>query len=169
MHIQHPVSGNYSAHDGVLTLVGNGDGFDWGGWHPTALLQRQRAAECHFGTKVSLQGDGEAGLAIYQTHNGHAEFFVRREKGRSEAVVRIRLHSILHEQALAPLPKAEACLEVQAHGDHYDFLLNGKTFARVDSKLLSTEMAGGFTGVTIGPYCCSGTASFQDFFISSQE
>lgn len=163
MHIQHPVAENYRVKDGVLTLTGNGDGFDWGGWHPTALLRRQQAPECRFGTKVRLQGDGEAGLAIYQTHNGHIEFLVRREKGRSSAMVRIRLHSMLHEQAVALLSQPEARLDVRAYGDHYAFELNGKPFASLGTKLVSTEMAGGFTGVTVGPYCRSGKADFTGF------
>ena len=160
MHIQHPVTDNYAVRDGILDLTGNGDGFDWGGWHPTALLRRQEAATCHFGTRVSLQGDGEAGLVIYQTHNGHAEFFVRRGKGRPEAAVRIRLHSILYEPAVVPLPGPDARLDVEAHDEYYAFLLNGREIARMDARLLSTEMAGGFTGVTFGPYCRSGKASF---------
>lgn len=163
MHIQHPVAKNYSAQDGVLTLVGNGDGFDWGGWHPTALLRRQEAADCHFGTHVSLQGEGEAGLTIYQTHNGHIEFCIFRERGRSRAVVRERLHSILHEQAVIPLSVPNARLDVIARGDHYEFVLNSQEVARIDAKLLSTEIAGGFTGVTIGPYCRTGKATFQGF------
>ena len=163
MHIQHPVVENYIAQSGVLTLTGNGDGFDWGSWHPTALLRRQEAATCRFGTQVSLQSDGEAGLVIYQTHNGHAEFFVRREKGCSEAAVRIRLHSILYEPATIPLPRPDARLDVEAHDEYYAFLLNGKEIARMDARLLSTEMAGGFTGVTIGPYCRNGKAAFQGF------
>jgi len=163
MHIQHPVAENYRVKDGVLTLTGNGDGFDWGGWHPTALLRRQQAPECRFGTKVRLQGDGEAGVAIYQTHNGHIEFLVRREKGRSSAMVRIRLHGLLHEQAVTPLSQPEARLDVRAYGDHYEFDLNGKPFASLETKLVSTEMAGGFTGVTVGPYCRSGKADFTGF------
>ena len=165
MNIQHPVAGKYSVKDGILTLTGNGDGFDWGGWHPTALLRRQEEADCRFGTHVSLLGEGEAGLVIYQSHNGHTEFFVRQEQetGRAEAVVRIRLHSILHEQATVPLAGPEARLDVEAHGEYYVFLLNGREIARMDTKLMSTEMAGGFTGVTVGPYCRTGKASFQGF------
>ena len=169
MHIQHPVSGNYSVANGVLTLTGSGDSFDWGGWHPTALLRRQQAAQCHFGTKVSLKTHGEAGLVIYQTHNGHIEFLVRRENGRCAAVVRIRLHSILHEQAIVQLRSAEARLDVQAYGDHYDFFLNGQLLTSLDTKLVSTEMAGGFTGVTIGPYCRSGKATFEGFDYQENE
>ena len=163
MHIQHPDLQNYEAQGGVLTLTGNGDGFDWGGWHPTALLRRQEAAECRFGTRVALQGDGEAGIAVYQIHCGHIEFCILREKGRSQAVVRIRLHSLLHEEAVVTLPSPNALLQVQAHAEQYIFLLNGREIARVDAKLLSTEMAGGFTGVTVGPYCRLGKAAFQGF------
>ena len=42
-------------------------------------------------------------------------------------------------------------------------ILDGKPFTSIDSKLLSTEMAGGFTGVTVGPYCRFGRADFDGF------
>ena len=120
-------------------------------------------------TAVSLQGDGEAGVVIYQTHSGHIEFFVSREKGvKPRAAVRIRLHSILHEQASVALSSARARLDVAAFGDHYEFLLDGREIARLDSKLVSTEMAGGFTGVTLGPYCREGCASFEGFSYSEK-
>jgi len=168
MHIQHPAEENYSARDGVLTLKGNGDGFDWGGWHPTALLRRQKAADCRFGTEVTLLENGEAGIAIYQTHNGHMEFFVRREGQRCQAVLRVRLHSILHEQSVMAIPSPSARLDVLAFDDHYEFLVNGQPFGTADSKLLSTEVAGGFTGVTVGPYCRTGKASFKGFDYEEQ-
>ena len=162
MHIQHPIAENYAVKDGKLLLTGNGDGFDWGEWHPTALLMRQRAAECKFGTDVVMRTRGEAGITIYQIFCGHAEFCIRRDK-YPEAVVRLRLHGIEHELAAVPLKEFEARLDVVSWGDHYEFLLNGREIARLDSKLLSTEVAGGFTGVTIGPYCSSGRAEVAGF------
>ena len=51
--------------------------------------------------------------------------------------------------------------------DRLHSLLHGREIARVDSKLLSTEMAGGFTGITIGPYCRSGRAEFDGFDYSA--
>lgn len=81
----------------------------------------------------------------------------------AQAVLRIRLHSILHEQSVMMIPSPSARLDVLAFGDHYEFLVDGQPFATIDSKLLSTEMAGGFTGVTIGPYCRIGKATFQGF------
>ena len=77
--------------------------------------------------------------------------------------MRIRLHSILYEPANVPLSRPDARLDVEAHDEYYAFLLNGKEITRMDARLLSTEMAGGFTGVTIGPYCRNGKAAFQGF------
>lgn len=66
------------------------------------------------------------------------------------------------------IPSPSARLDVLAFGDHYEFLVNGQPFGTSDSKLLSTEMAGGFTGVTIGPYCRTGKASFKGFDYEEQ-
>ena len=43
------------------------------------------------------------------------------------------------------------------------FLLDGKEIARLDTALLSTEVVGGFTGVTVGMYCSRGAAEFDYF------
>ena len=77
-------------------------------------------------------------------------------------VNRILVHiELLSYQGYSGL--ADANLEVQAFAEQYVFLLNGREIARVDTKLLSTEMAGGFTGVTVGPYCRTGKAAFHGF------
>ena len=164
MHIQAPVTENYSTDDGILTLKGNGSGFDWNNPHPTALLRRQQAPECSFGTEVSLEGNGEAGIVIYQIHSGHMEFYIGRENGgKPFAAIRVRVHGILHEEARVPLSSARAQLDISAHEERYEFLLNGHEIARLDTKLLSTEVVGGFTGVTVGPYCKEGNAFFHGF------
>ena len=163
MHIQAPETVNYRCSEGVLELTGNGGGLDWGSWHPTALLRRQECADARFELPVKLLTDGEAGLTLYQIYCGHADFFIRKTGDKAEAVVRVRCRSLLHEEAVVPLDQPEATLVVRAYGDHYAFYLEGREIARVDTALLSTEVAGGFTGVTVGPYCAEGTARFNGF------
>ena len=164
MHIQHPIEKNYSHSKGKLVLTGTGKGFEWGSVSPTALLRRQQSPTCVFGTKVKLTSKkGEAGLGIYQTHLGYIEFLVRRTGKKTEGVVRVRTRSVLHEEAVVSLKKPMANLLVLAYGDHYEFLLNGKLIAKVDTALLANEIAGGFCGVTIGPYCISGQAEYEVF------
>ena len=160
MHVKHPVEANYSYGNG-LTLKGTGDGFRQVSDNPTALLRRQQSATCRIETQVQLQGAGEAGLVVYQTHQGFVCFAVRKSGGKSEAVVHIRARSIGHDEAVIPLSRPQAQLTILSAGDHYEFFLDGRKVASMDSALLSTEIAGGFTGVTTGPYCQTGTARFD--------
>lgn len=162
MHVQEPVAGNYSFQGGKLILKGNGGGKGLNGWHPTALLRRQENPEAGFETRVTLH-DGEGGLAVYQINNGYATFSLRRRAGRTEAVVSYRIRNLSHEAAAVPLRTRSATLAVRACEDHYEFLLDGREIARLDSALLSTEVVGGFTGVTVGMYCAVGSVSFDYF------
>jgi len=164
MHIQQPIESNYSWSKGVLHLKGTGGGFDYDSKSPTAYLRRQESADCVFGTHVSLpKKNSEGGIVIYQSHLGHIEFFLRRKSSKTEAVVRIRTRSVVHEEATVSLKKNNADLTVRAFGDHYEFFVGSKKIASIDSALLSTEVAGGFTGVTIGPFCSKGSADFTGF------
>lgn len=160
MHLQHPQKENYALAEGKLILTGNGDGFDWGNWHPTALLRRQEGADASIFTSVKLSSDGEAGLALYQIFCGFATLSVRRTGAKVEAVVRFKVRSIDKEEAVIPLPTAEATLEIREAGEMYSFLVNGQSIASLESPLLSSEVVGGFTGVTWGPYCKEGVACF---------
>ena len=162
MHIQQPIAENY-IYGKVLTLKGTGSGFLWGSNSPTALLRRQQSANASFGSTVTLKGKAEAGIAVYQTHVGFAQLFLRSRNGGTEAVVRYQVRSIGHEDAVIKLSKPSARLEIKGVGDHYEFYVNGSQVARLDSSLLSSEVAGGFTGVTVGPYCEKGTAAFDGF------
>ena len=161
MYIQQPVVSNYKAlPGGGIELRGTGKGFDWGSVSPTALLRRQQNADCVVRATVKAKGRGsEGGLAVYQTHNGHIEFFVSGGK----ATVRVRARSILAEQGSVAVKGGKANLEIRALGDHYEFFADGKYVGRVDSAVLSSEFAGGFTGVTVGPYCQSGTVEITNF------
>ena len=125
---------------------------------------RQRSAYCIFATSVKVNSrNGDAGIGIYQSELGYAEFFVRKRAGKYNLVVRVRTRSVLHEEAVLKLNRPSADLLVRAHGDRYEFYFAGKEIARVDSALLSSEVAGGDGGVVIGPYCISGQAEFSGF------
>ena len=97
---------------------------------------------------------------VYQIFCGYATLSVRKSGGKAEAVVRFRVRSIDKEEAVIPLMAAEATLEISEVGEMYHFLVNGQSIATLESPLLSSEVVGGFTGVTWGPYCKNGVASF---------
>ena len=164
LYIQQPIAKNYTRSDGKLVLNGTGGGFEIGSIRPTALLRRQQSPTCVFSTKVRItQKTGIAGIGIYQTSQGYIEFLVRKNGKKAEAVVRVRTRSILHEEAVIELKKPMANLLVRAYENHYEFVVNGADLCCVDTALISSEVAGGYAGVSIGPYCISGTAEFDGF------
>lgn len=164
MHIQAPVEQNYEYTEEGLLLHGNGENLGWGSEHPTALLRRQEAERVHLSTTVRLEGSGEAGLAVYQIFNGYATVGLRRSGLLAEAVVRYQVRGLeKEEKQLMALATPEARLEVLSRDNQYIFLVDGREISRLETSLLSTEVVGGFTGVTVGPYCISGKALFEVF------
>lgn len=173
VHIHEPIPEHYLFSEKGLTLTGTGEGLDPGSYQPTGLFCRQESFDAKAETQVRLESDGEAGLSVYQADCGHADFFLRRIGGKTEAVVRYRIRSLVHEEAAVPIrPSGETTLRIRAEGDRYlfDLLENDsfRTLATLESSLLSSEVVGGFTGVTIGMFCASGTASFSSFRLSEQ-
>lgn len=164
MHIQVPAPENYQFGKTGLLLQGNGESLGWGSEHPTALLRRQESAQASMSSLVHLNGNGEAGLAVYQIYSGYATLGLRRTDLNCEAVLHFQVRGLDKEitRSLA-LADRSARLEIHACGDHYEFLVNGKELGRLESALLSTEVAGGFTGVTVGPYCQNGSARIEYF------
>ena len=164
MHIQAPVEKNYEFTQDGLVLHGNGEGLGAGSEHPTALLRRQEAEKVHLSTTVRLDGTGEAGIAVYQIFCGYATLGLRRNGLLTEAVVHYQVKNLeKEEKQLLALATPSARLEVVARDGQYAFLVDGREISRLDYTLLSTEVAGGFTGVTVGPYCINGKALFEDF------
>lgn len=163
MHIQAPRPENYSTAAGGLLLHGTGKGLEPGSGQPTALLRRQESVNARFGAPVRLSGDGEAGIALYQIDGGYATLSVRKQGGKSCAVVHFRIRSLEKDEAVVPLPEGKAHLEIVSRGDLYTFCVDGREVARLGSPLLSTEVVGGFTGITVGPYCREGDAVFESF------
>ena len=163
LYIQNPDSSRYDSGNGRLILQGSGSlsGND----HPTFVACRQESEVASVETEVLLLTDGEAGLTIYQTHEAHVELAVRRNGNKAEAVVRNKVLSIDYTAATLPLSHPTAHLKITSDGLHYHFLVSEdgqdwKPMGQFRCALLSTEVAGGFTGVTMGLYAEGAKAAF---------
>ena len=146
IHIQNPDSTRYRIADGSLTLKGNGPLNE--NDHPTFVGVRQESPVFSAETKVSLESpSGSAGIVAYQSPEGFASVSV--ERGR--ACLRLRLKSVEAIIGEVPLKGYEAVLGIKSEdGLKYEFLVDGKTLGSFETLLLSTEVAGGFTGITLG-------------------
>ena len=154
--------------------------------HPSFLGRRQTSADMTLATRVALtcQGDTlatrdevEAGLTVYQINDGHYDLFVRCREGRRSVGLRCKLKSIDYIVAEHELGDAEQFapveLKVEADAAAYHFYYRVSeadewaSLGTLDTFLLSSEVAGGFTGMVVGMYATSpdeGNSAVFDYF-----
>lgn len=140
--------------------------------------------QCHFAALVAAnlefepQGElEEAGLVVRMNEQHHYEVFVTQRSGKPHVVLRRKIGSLQAEVASAPLdavlvPRlvlaitAERSRWVFAYGASLDEL---RPLGEGETRYLSTEVAGGFTGVFLAMYAsgngapCRGPADFDWF------
>ena len=112
----------------------------------------------------------KAGLSVYQINDGHINFYVEG----NTVTVWMRLKSIGYPVAQATLPEGTKRVRLRIKGDeaNYTFSCSADgseflTMCSMDCSLLSTEVAGGFTGVILGMFTEGdehvGKADFSSF------
>lgn len=157
LYLQNPLMANYELHDGVLRLHPHGTLAE--NERPTFKGVRQEDARMTVETEVRMVNGVEmplrAGLSVYQINDGYLNFCVEN----NSVVLRMKLKSVDYVVGQAPLSgKMESVkLRIQSDGEKYVFAYStdGNTYQQVgsmDCTLLSTEVAGGFTGVIIGMF-----------------
>ena len=169
MYIQNPIMANYATPDIKVrrlyphgTLTENNQ--------PTFLGRRQESANFTLETSVLQDGDVEAGLTVYQINDGHLDLVVSKK----EIALRCKLKSI--DYVVKSVPRtASGCytkIRIRSNGEMYTFEYteDGTIWHELGSmncSLMSTEVAGGFTGVTLGMFAegkeKSGHADFSYF------
>jgi len=104
------------------------------------------------------QVDGEeAGLTVFMTELHHYEVGVMREQGERIVFVRRRIGDLSAVVAREPLAGTTVTLQIEAMADDYRFSYRVgdqplRELASGAARFLSSEVAGGFTGVYMGMY-----------------
>ncbi len=159
VYIQNPDSNNYKVRMGRLQLISSRGHLSKND-RPTFIGRRQESANMVAETYVNFEEGlprDEAGMTIYQIHDGHAEIFMRPTNNKTQVAVKCKLKSVESVMATAEIDCSAAYLRIRSDGLHYmfDYSVDGKaykTLATLDCSLLSTEVVGGFTGAVIGLY-----------------
>ena len=168
MMVRNPRHSWYRLQDGALHLQAREVGLGQRD-NPSFLARRQQHQFAVATTSVAFRParDGDiAGLAAFQNEDYWYLLGIAREHGRDRIVLDRRDGREKAEPATgtrmasAPLPSGGGPLQlrIRARGAKYDFEYAGAdghwtTLARnVDGTLLSTSVAGGFTGAAFGVY-----------------
>lgn len=179
-YLRNPDPSHYSLIErpGFLRLRGSKHGLDAVA-SPTWIGRRQ----CHFSVHVATcleftatSENEEAGLVVRMNEQHHYEIFVTRRNGAPAIVVRRQIGSLRAEVACRTLPsvKSRLVLTIDATRSAYVFSYGFDETDRVqlaegETRYLSTEVAGGFTGVYFAMFAtgngsaCADPADFDWF------
>jgi len=158
-----------------LVLWGGPEGLDEQG--TTFLGRRQTNMNCRVRTDLAVESEfeGEAGLTLFMDEEHHYDLgVVGGDGGGSGAVVRLQIGDASEVVARESVGE-EVTLGVNTASERYEFVVDGESVATARPKYLSTEVAGGFTGVFVGVYAtgngeaCDSPARFERFVCESVE
>lgn len=166
IYLQNPVQSNYSFTEaGKLRLKATPVSLSEGK-SPSFVALRQEDLVMRAATSVDLRdasvGD-EAGISVFMEFHSHYDLFVRQGENRERSVVlRYKLGEMSHVEKELPLPATgEVELNVRSDMDYYYFGYTAKgqyhELGKMNTRYLSSETAGGFTGVVLGLYAVSGS------------
>lgn len=177
LYIQNPIMSNYDLRGGRLRLQASASTLETND-HPTFLGRRQEAANTTVKAIVDVAGmatGAEAGLTVYQINDGLYKLFARRMDVDGNPVTQVvqgfKVKSLESEEVIFSTRSTQVCLQIESDGEFYDFsasdmsgdVTKGK---RLNTSMLSSEVAGGFTGVVLGMYAAGATRpSYADFLL----
>lgn len=169
VHLRNPHPENYSFSNGKLRLKATTINLDQGPTDsPTFVGRRQEHIDFTATTSLQLHNakpNDQAGLTTYMSETSHYDLYLEQLPDNQQAVcLRYHLGNITHIQKKMILPLGEVQLRIQGNNEYYTFSYstNGTNFTELgqaDTRYLSTETAGGFTGIMLGLYAVSTAVS----------
>ena len=186
-YLRNPVPRLYSLDErpGFLRLHGSAHGLDDVA-SPAWVGRRQ----CQFAIRVAACLEfrpaterEEAGLVVRMNERHHYEIFMTLRAGRPHVVLRRRIGGLqmeLSSRSLSPSEASRLVLAIEADRDEYVFSHGPskddlRPLGVGETRYLSTEVAGGFTGVYLAMYAtgngapCKQPADFDWFDYDERE
>ena len=159
-YVQAPAESNFSLTErpGYLRLKGAAETLTTG---KTSTFVGKRVTDLNFTAETQLEfnpvnENEEAGIILL--NNGtHFDLVVKEEHGRRYLVAKLQFGSVTYQSKKAVLKRGPVTLKVKGEISVYSFEYsqNGEPFneiQKIESRYLSTETVGGFTGVYVGLY-----------------
>ena len=169
-YLRHPKKESYELSENRAILHGTSVTLDEAD-SPTFIGLRQK--DFSFGLSVNLTVDsGEAGVTVYMCESEHYDIAIRKTDNGYEGILKLNIGGIKHTQTIIPLKLGSGRLRITGDNLFYNFYIGDTHLGSGQTKYLSSEVSGGFTGTVIGLYAAGdNTAEFRDFKIEydSQE
>jgi alpha-N-arabinofuranosidase len=171
--LRNPEPGSWSLSErpGWLRLRANTQDLDSGA-NPAFVGRRQ----CHFDMQATAlldfepaAGADEAGLTVFANEQYHYDLYIGSKGGYKTAFLRKRVGDITQIVAALAVASGPVELQIKANADQYTFIVSSppgagdRTLGRALTRLVSTEVAMGFTGVYLAMFACGLGKAVADF------
>lgn len=166
-YINNPILKNYSLTErkGYLRLYGSEKSLHE---NPGVTFVGRRQQQFNFNAATTidfnpLNENEEAGITMYKDGSHHYKLFIQKKGKERELVLAYHIGNIKAVEKRIPLKKGAVKLTISGTQEMYEFGFSQgndpiTTLGKVETKYLSTETAGGFTGVYIGLYATGNNA-----------
>jgi alpha-N-arabinofuranosidase len=166
IYLRNPDMKNYIITDEKITLIGTDitlDDVD----SPTFLGLRQLEFNAVIKAKMKLTNPGAAGITLYMDENHHYDLELEMTEKSVCGSSLINIGDVKdYYKTCVEIESDNAELKIIVKPSEYIFYINGKEVGKAQARYLSSEVAGGFTGVIIGLYAEKTTAEFTEFNIT---
>ncbi|WP_151737554.1 glycoside hydrolase family 43 protein ['Paenibacillus yunnanensis' Narsing Rao et al. 2020] len=164
-YLRHPAADHYELGADSLKLKGTEVTLDAPA-SPTFIGLRQRDFDAVISCRVSLK-TGEAGITLYMDENHHYDLAITKAEQGYRVIERLNIGDIKSVEHTVDLGDVnEATLVIKSANERYSFYLQSEAgeilLGTAQTRYLSSEVAGGFTGVLIGLYT-AGKGSEAEF------
>lgn len=166
-YLRIPNRENYEMGENFITLKGTRISLNDAD-SPTFIGLRQKEFNAIISCDLTVD-EGEAGITIYMDEKHHYDLAIQKSGNKYEVIERLNIGAIKSIQHIANMDlDNEITLIIYAENQQYTFAYqkNGivTKLGTAETRYLSSEVAGGFTGVMIGLYASGNNSSvFSDF------
>lgn len=159
VYMRNPQKGRYDFNAERLLMKPSVNTIEDTKGSPAFLAIRQRDMNGKVSVHVKI-ASGEAGISMYMNEEQHYDLFIRKKGDGYEVVKRNAIGWVSCEPNVVEIGKnSEAVLEIELTNFNYQFscVVDGvhHDLGILQTKYLSSEVAGGFTGVMIALYAQS--------------
>lgn len=153
-----------SSRPGALRLNGTKVSLDMVGT-PAFVGRRQAHFRAHGSVSIEFsptEDAQEAGLTLRANEDNHYDLVIVQVANERRVQMRTRIAGVTKITSDVTLPAGPALLTVEAYRDRYEFFVTGadggnSSLGAASTEALSSETAGGFTGVYWGMFAYSGS------------
>jgi len=104
---------------------------------------------------------GETGISVYMDENHHYDLALTHKDQTCHITLNLKVGDIKHQQAVIPISHNEAKIKIRSNAINYEFIYYDEEkeiqIGSARTRYLSSEVAGGFTGVIMGLYTQGGS------------